>query len=501
MFEYGAIVMAEFDGRLWHRRAFLAGLGASVPVGAAALERAERPRLRRDGLRAPTSNDVLSSGRLSTITGFALRDLSSGRVLEAHQPFLSLPPASVAKVITALYAVDALGLDYRFETRIIGTGPVEAGRLMGDLYLVGGGDPTLDTDGLAELASHLKTLGIREISGRAFVVDSGLPYQKSIDPGQPVHVGYNPAISGLNLNFNRVHFQWSRSSEGYAVNMTARGRRYDPAVAGIQMAVARRKAPVFAYRNDQGRDAWSVASSALGKEGSRWLPVRSPGEYAGEVFRELARSFGVRLPFCELADAAPAGTVLARVASVDSARMLRDMLKYSTNLTAEVTGLRASQRRGENPVDLAASSAAMTRWLRARYGLHRATFVNHSGLTDQTRMTAEEMVQVLDIAAAGPLPDLLKDIAVNTAPGSKTRMEGLRVRAKTGTLNFTRGLAGYMDGAGGRRLAFSIFTSDLEARAAIRAGAGEVPRGAVSWRNAARRQEMALLRTWSRAYL
>ncbi|QHQ35474.1 D-alanyl-D-alanine carboxypeptidase/D-alanyl-D-alanine endopeptidase [Algicella marina] len=483
----------------WNRRAVLAGLGASLPGGAMALERAGRPMLRRDGLRERTSVDVVQEGPLAAVTGFALRDLSDGRMLAAHQPLLSLPPASVAKAVTSLYALEALGSNYRFRTQVLATGAVSGGRLEGDLYLIGDGDPTLDTDGLAALAAQLKDRGIRSVAGRAFVVDSALPYQRSIDPTQPEHVGYNPAISGLNLNFNRVHFQWSRAGQGYAVQMTARGRRYDPAVASIEMAVARRNAPVFIYRGDGGRDTWSVASGALGREGSRWLPVRRPGDYAGEVFRELAHGFGIVLPAFRVAESVPAGTVLAEVESGDSSRLLRDMLKYSTNLTAEVIGLRTSQARGMAPKSVAASGAAMTGWLRERFGVHRADFLNHSGLTDRTRMTAAEMVQVLDIAAAGPLPGLLKETAVSVAPGSRERLPGVRVFAKTGTLNFTRGLAGYLEGSNGRRLAFAIFTADLAARAG--AVEGEVPRGAKSWRNRALRQEMDLLRTWAQTYL
>jgi len=68
------------------------------------------------------------------------------------------------------------------------------------------------------------------------------------------------------------------------------------------------------------------------------------------------------------------------------------------------------------------------------------------------------------------------------------------VRAKTGTLDFARGLAGYAVTPSGRRLAFAYFANDLDRRAAA-PGPGR-PAGARGWRNRAVRLERALLRGW-----
>ncbi|MEO0388177.1 MAG: D-alanyl-D-alanine carboxypeptidase/D-alanyl-D-alanine-endopeptidase, partial [Pseudomonadota bacterium] len=457
------------------RRNVLAGLGAVLPAAAGA--ETLRPRLRGTKLRPPDAIDIVRPFGLGPVTGFSLRDLSSGRILSEHQAGMSLPPASVAKALTTLYALDAMGPGYRFRTEIAITGRIAGGVLEGDLYLIGGGDPTLDTDRLAELAQAVAAAGIRRVAGRAYVVGSDLPYLPNIDPGQPAHVGYNPAISGLNLNFNRVHFRWNRAASGYAVELIAAGKRYAPRVSGIQLSIADRKSPIFAFRDADGRDQWSVAAGALGKTGARWLPVRRPAAHAGEVFRLLAAQFGVAMPGFVTARRAPSGGRLAQSDSPDCARLLRDMMKYSTNLTAEVAGLRASQRRGQTPATLESSGRAMSAWVRSRFGLRQAALLNHSGLTDKTRMTAGEMVQLLDIAAMGTgLDQLMKTVPLTEAERSKTPLPGVTVRAKTGTLYFTRGLAGYID-RGGRRLAFAIFAADLNARKGFTPSAPGAPKG------------------------
>ena len=58
---------------------------------------------------------------------------------------VALPPASVTKAVTALYALDALGGAFRFITRLFATGPIEAGILRGDLILAGGGEKEIVT--------------------------------------------------------------------------------------------------------------------------------------------------------------------------------------------------------------------------------------------------------------------------------------------------------------------------------------------------------------------
>ncbi len=480
-------------------------MGASLPGLAMGqkLQTSIRPVLRgnrRFSSGGTPVSDIFARSGLGARTGFVVSDLSSGRILESHQPQLMQPPASVAKVFTSLYALHHLGGGFRFQTRLLATGPVQQGRIQGDLYLAGAGDPLLDTDGLADLAAQLKARGIFGITGNFYVVSSALPYLREIDPGQPDHVGYNPAISGLNLNFNRVHFQWKRTENGYSVAMTARTNKYAPPVGSVAMSVVNRQSPVFGYRSIEGRDHWTVAASALGRNGSRWLPVRTPATYAGEVFRWIAAQQGVRLPLHREARAAK-GTVVAGEQSAALQPMLRGLLRYSTNLTAEVAGLRASAARGASARDLSASGDAMTSWIRQRYGLSRARFVNHSGLSDKSRMTAAEMVQALDIAAqSGPLPTLLKDIPLVNRQGKKAPIPGVSVVAKTGTLNFTRALAGYISGSGGK-LAFAIFAADLDARSGISRSQQEAPRGAGSWTGRAKRQEQELLRRWATRHL
>ncbi|UWQ15439.1 D-alanyl-D-alanine carboxypeptidase/D-alanyl-D-alanine-endopeptidase [Aliiroseovarius sp. M344] len=488
------------------RRAILGGLGASLasPAFANAPERSVRPapKLLDFSKRSiPTADALIADANLGGKIGFVVADAKTGLILESHSPVLPLPPASVAKAITAVYGISALGLEHSFATEIIATGPIEAGVVQGDLVLVGGGDPTLDTNALAGLAKALKAKGVSTVKGDFIVYGGRLPYQRMIDAGQPDHLGYNPAVSGLNLNYNRVHFEWKRAGQGFDVALDARSDQFRPAVKMAQMQIIDRKGPVYTYDDAMGVDSWTVARGALGKGGSRWLPVRRPDLYAGEVFQVLARGVGIRLSGPVVSTIAPKGTVLAAHRSRALLDVARGMLKYSTNLTAEVIGLSASTARGETPSSLEASGAAMSDWMNTDLGARRAQFRDHSGLSDRSRVSAHDMVKALgSVGPNGYLRGLMKEVRPLDRKGRPINDAAYSIRAKTGTLNFVSSLAGYLTAPDGTPLTFAIFTADLDRREAIPKADRERPKGAKGWSRQSRWLQHQLLSRWALTY-
>ena len=172
--------------------------------------------------------------------------------------------------------------------------------------------------------------------------------------------------------------------------------------------------------------------------------------------------------------------------------VLRGMLRYSTNLTAEVAGLQASAALGDMPGSLRASADRMNIWAAGRFGATRTALLDHSGLGYGSRMTAGDMAAILTGAnRADALRPLLRP--VNLGDNDK----GATVLAKTGTHNFVSALAGYVERKDGRRLAFAIFCADAPRRNAVPVALRERPRGARSYANRARRLQKDLLRHWA----
>ncbi len=485
-------------------RRFILG-GALSSVASAALGAAPatslRPQPRPTGPRPSGAEALIREANLPGRVTCAVFDIKSGKQLEGHNALSGQPPASVTKAVTALYALDALGPRYRFKTRLCATGPIEDGILKGDLVLAGGGDPTLDTDALADMARQLKLTGLREVKGKFLVYGGALPFTRAVDEDQPEQVGYNPSVSGLNLNYNRVHFQWKRDGKKYDITMDARTAKYRPDVTVSRMLVDDRKGPVYTYNDGGSFDSWTVARRFLGKNGSRWLPVRKPEAYVGEVFGILARSHGIVLPLADVVATDPGGRTLVTRQSDVLTTILREMLKYSTNLTAEVVGQMATKARTGQVSSIRSSAREMSYWAREELGMKAARLVDHSGLGAASRLTAEAMALGLArVHQDGALKPILKPFALKDAKGRKTKDHPVKVAAKTGTLYFVSGLAGYVTAADGTELAFAIFAADTERRNALPKKLGDRPPGASGWNSRAKRLQQNLIERWGSVY-
>ncbi|WBU51999.1 D-alanyl-D-alanine carboxypeptidase [Paracoccus sp. SCSIO 75233] len=469
------------------RRQVLAGLigmaGAGLSAGGMARAEAFDPALAMPPPRKPPPRPgrlIAEAGLAGAEVDYAVFD-RDGKLLEGLGADRPVAPASTLKVLTTLYALDRLGASRRFRTRVMRLGDM--------LVLAGGGDPVLDTDGLAELADLLVATG--HGSPARFAVWGGtLPKIDEISPAQADYLAYNPAVSGMMLNFNRVHLGWQAGGAG--LSLEARAAANSPRAYTVS-AVPVAGGPIFAWRMEGAREIWQVNRTAMRRAGSRWLPVRAPEIYAGDVFQTLCRARGLVLPAPEVIEALPeAATEVTGIDSPPLSEILRGMMEYSTNLTAEVVGLHASGAR-----DLIASAAAMQSWFEDQ-GFDGLDLRDHSGMSPETRLTARVMAQIISgPGQAAGLRSYMKHVGLQDARG-RAAPGDLRLEAKTGTLNFVSNLAGYGSLPGYGEVIFAIYVNDMPRRAASEGQ--ELPSGVVTWTYRAKYLQQQLTDSWVRRY-
>ncbi len=475
---------------------FIAGTALCAPLALYAQSVSLRP-LSRPG--SATTSEIDSFVRRAGITGeigVSAINLQSGRVIYERNQNQSFAPASVLKVFTALYALEMLGPSFRYSTKVLADGPIKNGQLTGNLYLVGSGDPMLDTDHLFALAKEVKVAGIHSVTGDLFYTGQKFPRISQIDPLQPVQAGYNPSVSGLNLNFNRIYFEWTKSPANTELRLDARGSGVFPKTNTIEIYPVKDQSPTYRYNETADKEVWMVAKEALNEKGGVWLPVRKPERYCANIFSDLLGSLGINIGRKSSVITLPTLHPIASHESIPMDEMLIHMLRYSINLTAEIVGMTATQKSGGDATSLASSADRMQLWAQREFSVDTANFVDHSGLGDKSRITPSDLSSGLHkIFKERPgFLSLLRKIKPRDNSGKIDDSSKLGIRAKTGTLNFVSALAGYVIEGANAPFAFTVMSQDLNRRSAAQANNLNVaPKGSKLWNVRSRRMQHQIL--------
>lgn len=116
--------------------------------------------------------DGILQGNLmeTTQVGVMVWDLTDDKRLYSYRERVQMRPASTMKCVTAIAALDRLGSDYSFQTRIYYTGSVDDSTqvLNGDIYCVGGMDPLIGGTDITAIAESIRQLNIRTINGNFY---------------------------------------------------------------------------------------------------------------------------------------------------------------------------------------------------------------------------------------------------------------------------------------------------------------------------------------------
>ena len=130
------------------------------------------------------SNKLLKNANISLL----VKDLNNGKTLYDFRSKNSTVPASTMKLVTTATALELLGPDFHFETKLEIDGSINSqGVLNGNLIIRGGGDPTLgseklgDPEFLNKWVVEVKKAGISKINGQ-IIADAGLYNQEGVNP-------------------------------------------------------------------------------------------------------------------------------------------------------------------------------------------------------------------------------------------------------------------------------------------------------------------------------
>ncbi|MFT4108435.1 D-alanyl-D-alanine carboxypeptidase/D-alanyl-D-alanine-endopeptidase [Propionicimonas sp.] len=356
----------------------------------------------RERLAAVARKGIGSSG-VAVVT-------DTGATVAGRGPDKPLAPASTMKILTSLAALDTLGADHTFSTRVVR----EPG---GRVVLVGGGDPLLtdktsaaaakpaSLEALARAtASALKASGVKKVS---------LGYDDSLFTGPD----FNPA--------------WTKKWHTFLA-------RVSPLTVGEGLY-------------------------------NPWQADQKPARTAASAFAARLEARGITVTRVTSAAASGAATEVASVQSAPLSTIVARTLRLSDNHAAEVLARQVAIATGEEP-SFTGGTRAVKAWLVAHDlwddGMR---LLDGSGLSSRSRVTPSVLARAVALSLdTDSLSTVARALPVAGRSGtlkdrfndSSERIGRGNVHAKTGTLPGIGALAGYLSTQDGTRLVFAVMAND-----------------------------------------
>jgi len=332
--------------------------------------------------------DDLVEGRSISV---AVRE--EGRVLYQHREAARRIPASNEKLLLSMALLDTFEASTTIPTTVASYGAITDGVLAGDLWLLGQGDPSVTAGGafgtelpfeptrIRDIAQAVQAAGITEIDGRV-----------------------RGAVA---------HFQHDWWAEGWKPNFP--------------------------------RD-YIALPSALTFEGNErhGQHIDDPEWFAARSLTRRLEALGVDVEGEPDSGPPPADlTPIAELRSQPLEVMLRYMNRQSSNFFAEVFCKLLATGAGEIPGTIAGGAAAIQAW--ASSGGVAVDSYDGSGLSYANRASASGIARLLETAELEPWGATLRRALAGAGQGTlEDRLQGVRIRAKTGTLTNVSTISGWV---------------------------------------------------------
>jgi D-alanyl-D-alanine carboxypeptidase/D-alanyl-D-alanine-endopeptidase (penicillin-binding protein 4) len=429
---------------------------------ALALLAAAQPALA--GVEGELRQLIRGSDLRNTRVSVVVRDLGTGQTLAAIHPDRQMIPASNMKLITTAAALDLLGKDFRFHTRLKRLPPAD-GENAPRLLIQGDGDPAFGDPVLLQRYGHsvdaLLSQWVKavrktnETRFSAMLIDDRVFDRDFVHDDWPrdqlIH-HYCAQVAGINFHENVLHVMprpAKRSGQAPTIDLY-------PEVPWMETS----------NRAVTGREGHFVKDRRLGTNQLRFTGAvrHKPSEPYKLTFHDPPRVFAKVLEHRLSEAGIDAGTVrrppeqaeltggrTLAVATTTLKLVLQRTNQQSENMFAEALLKRMGRRFTGRPGSWQTGQAAVTHFLRRLLGpaSRSVTVADGSGMSRANRVTAGLVVQLLAKMHARPElgPIYRRSLAKGGEPGTlDDRLADLtgQVHAKSGYLNGVSALSGYL---------------------------------------------------------
>lgn len=393
-----------------------------------------------------------------SLAGLEILHIPSATPLFSFNGKKRFVPASTTKVFTTACAMDMLGPNYTYTTRLKVYGKIEGNRLDGSLFIEPSQDPTLKTADLKELFSILQAKGVKTIEGKVGVVDipgGGDRFCSAWlleDWGQD----WMPVPSDLVVDDNIARRDPAR---GFPLVSYSVGRDQN-AITTSLLRSQEGPAWVCFHPGSKTMQYWHPDGPAVGGQ-----IVGNPSEYNLAIVMSLLKQMGIKVKekniSMDVMERPPA--VIAEHHSKPLAEIIKHCLKESDNLYAQqllrtLGNLPAVSKNVEKASLEERGLARMNQWLLAMgVAPGEVLLWDGCGLSRKNCFTPHSLNLVHRHMAGASLKSAYLDVM--PLNGEEGTTNGT-FRYKTGTMDCVRSISGVLITAAGEPLAVTVMVND-----------------------------------------
>lgn len=418
-------------------------------------------------------------------------NLSKKTILAQLNPSKRLSPASVSKLVLAADALDTWDEDKSFTSKIFMRGHLSNGVLDGDLIFYGAGDSYLTNEKLWFLTTDVRRFGIKKITGKIIVNTSlfGKVIEDSSRASRKRHSknAYDAPLSAAAVNFSVAGIVINTPSQG---NPILALEPYEiPSIkienrVSVSSANSKPKISVERISQSNGIDTFIVSGSMPRNAPTVriYKSISNADVYAGEVIDAFLNHAQVETPheiFVESTPPSSKDILVSQVEGFPLSWQLKGLFEMSNNFIADTLLLDLALEKGiGSKGNLKSAGNELESYMgsilkESHWGKNTSSsdliLESGSGLTPQNRLSAQDLVAVLDhmyrnenrfpsFLAALPQPGGTGTLKKRFSHAQKTAFSS-SLRAKTGTLSEpvdVISLAGYSRMSNGDWVAFAV---------------------------------------------
>ncbi|PIR24775.1 MAG: D-alanyl-D-alanine carboxypeptidase/D-alanyl-D-alanine-endopeptidase [Deltaproteobacteria bacterium CG_4_10_14_0_2_um_filter_43_8] len=405
-------------------------------------------------------------------TALVVAKAETGEKIAAIHADELLSPASTAKIVTTVATLSLLGPQYTLPTYFYADQAPRQGKIK-NLYIKGTGDPFIVNEQLWRMVHNLAIAGVESIEGDIIIDNSFFDAYDYPSSGQNSMRAYGAQTAAFSTNFNSIalHLFPTQNNAPARVIM-------DPPIQTIKLINRVKTGKKYTIHFDSmvanGIETITISGSlpASMKRKTIYRSVANPLAAAGGTLLYFLDQHGIehREHIQIRNEKVPASaSLILKEESKSLSLLLRDMNKFSNNFVAEQLTKHLGAVKYGFPGSTEKGIRAMHSFFTAKnIPLDGMQVENGSGLSNKTRLTARQLVSMLEIAYQdfSLRSDLMQSLSVFGVDGTLKHWGGNeahplygQLKAKTGTLSGTSALAGFVPLKNGEVAVFALIAN------------------------------------------